>query len=228
LKPVLVVDYSVDGLSGETIAGRLEHTCEVVAVRAGGPFPRLDTDSFSGVVHSGSALSITHGETFTGDACRMVAGCVRSRIPQLGICYGHQLLCLAILGRDAVERAAEGPEIGWLDVELVSGAVPGTLPRECVWQSHYDRVNRVPPGAAVIARNDHTEIQAFHDPVRRLLGTQFHPEFDRVSGNRQYGCDADLFRKHGIDMEQVLESAPDRDAGALFMGYFLRMVRGEA
>ncbi len=228
MKPVLVIDYSVDGLSGETIAGRLDHPSVAARVEAGRSFPRVDLESFSGVVHSGSALSITREQTFTGDACRMVAGCVRSRIPQLGICYGHQLLCLALLGREAVERAAEGPELGWLPVDVPSGGVPGALPREHVWQSHYDRVNRVPPGALVIAGSAHTEIQAFHDPARLLLGTQFHPEFDPVSGNRQYSREGDLFKRHGINLEQVLASVPDRDAGALFLEFFLTMVRGEA
>jgi len=227
LKPILVVDYSVDGLSGETIAGRLNHPSVAARVEAGGAFPALEAGSFSGVVHSGSALSIVREESFTEDACRMVARCVRERVPQMGICYGHQLLCLALLGRGAVERASEGPEFGWLPVEVFPGAVPGTLRREVVWQSHYDRVNRVPPGAAVVARSAHTGIQAFHDPERLLLGTQFHPEFDSVSGNRQYVRDKEMLQRHGIDLENVLKSAPERDAGALFLEFFLGMVRGE-
>ncbi len=228
MKAILIVDYSVDGLSGDTIARRFDHPTAIARVRPGHPFPKIDPCDFSGLVHSGSALSITHGETFTPDACALIRRCSEKGVPQLGICYGHQLLCLAHLGPGAVGKAPAGPEVGWLPVELVPPGIPGALPVETVWQSHYDRVTEIPSGAGILARNPHTAIQAFLDRDRRLLGTQFHPEFASVTGNSQYLRDSDLFRKHGINLDGVLASAPDRDAGAVFLGYFLAMTRGEA
>lgn len=227
MKPLLVIDYSVDGLSGGTIAGRLPGPSEVARVLPGAPFPAVDPAGFSGIVHSGSALSITHPESFTGGACALVRRAAELRVPQMGICYGHQLICLALLGSGAVERASNGPEIGWLPVEMVPPGIAGALPREVVWHSHYDRVNRIPDGARVVAGSPHTTIQAFLDPVRRILGTQFHPEFDAGSGNAQFKRDGELFRKHGVDLGQTLRSAPERDAGAVFLGYFYEMTRGE-
>lgn len=227
MKPVLVIDYSVDGLSGGTIAGRLRGAVEVAKAAPDTPFPAFDPDQYSGIVHSGSALSITSRQSFTGEACALVRKAAEHRIPQLGICYGHQLICLALLGSDSVERAQEGPEIGWLPVEITPPGIPGALSREVVWQSHYDRVNRVPAGARVLARSPHTRIQAFLDPALRILGTQFHPEFDPASGNAQFERDGDLFLKHGIDLRRAISEAPERDAGGVFLGYFSGMTRGE-
>lgn len=228
MKPVLIVDYSVDGLSGKTIGERLANPFKVARVTPDAPFPAVDPALFSGIIHTGSALSITMEQSFTGSACRLVESCAGSGVPQMGICYGHQLVCLALLGRQAVGRAPLGPEIGWLPVDILPPGLPGTLEREIVWQSHYDEVTAVPSGSEVIAGSGVSGIQAFLDRKNLILGTQFHPEFTARSGNAQFQRDRDLLEKHGIDIDTVLASAPERDAGALFLGYFLRMTRGGA
>jgi len=228
LKPVLIVDYSVDGLSGATIGERLGFPSPVARVTPSTPFPEVDPTAYSGVIHTGSALSITVEQSFTGQACRLVERCVGAGIPQLGICYGHQLICLSLMGTRSVGRAPRGPEIGWLPVEIIPPGLPGTRDSEIVWQSHYDEVTATPKGAVLLARSPVSGIQAFLDRERRILGTQFHPEFSARTGNAQFLLDRDLFVKHGIDIDRVLASAPERDAGALFLGYFLRMTRGES
>jgi len=102
------------------------------------------------------------------------------------------------------------------------------LTNETVWQSHYDEVTSIPCGAVLLARSAVSGVQAFLDRDRGILGTQFHPEFSASTGNAQFLLDKELFVKHGISIDTVLASAPERDAGALFLGYFLRMTRGEA
>ncbi|MFO7627832.1 MAG: hypothetical protein R6V62_11290 [Candidatus Fermentibacteraceae bacterium] len=228
MKPVLIIDYSVDGLSGGTIGVRLCCPSEVARVSPAAPFPEVDPKGYSGIIHTGSALSITVEQSFTGHACRLVQSCVRSSVPQMGICYGHQLICLSLMGPQAVRRAPLGPEIGWLPVQILPPGLPGTLESEIVWQSHYDEVTRIPRGAAILSRSAVSGIQAFLDRGRGLLGTQFHPEFSARTGNAQFLLDGSLFVKHGLNIDSVLASAPERDAGALFLGYFLRMTRGEA
>jgi len=228
LKPVLIIDYSVDGLSGGTIGRRLCCTCEVAPVTPLTPFPEVDPAGYSGIIHTGSALSITVEQSFTGHACQLVQSCVRSGVPQMGICYGHQLICMALMGPNAVRRAPLGPEIGWLPVEMLPPGLPDTLENETVWQSHYDEVTSIPCGAVLLARSAVSGVQAFLDRDRGILGTQFHPEFSASTGNAQFLLDKELFVKHGISIDTVLASAPERDAGALFLGYFLRMTRGEA
>lgn len=227
MKPVLIIDYSVDGLSGAAIAERLGTASSPLRIEPGSRFPSVSPGGFSGIVHSGSALSITRPETFTEGACDLIRRGADLGLPQMGICYGHQLLCLALLGRDSVQRAREGPEIGWLPVDFTHTGIPGIRPRETVWQSHFDRVNRIPPSAVVVAGSPHTPIQAFLDRERGLLGTQFHPEFSVLTGNTQFRRDEALLRENGLDPEEIIARAPDRDAGAVVFSYFLMMIRGE-
>jgi GMP synthase (glutamine-hydrolysing) len=142
----------------------------------------------------------------------------------MGICYGHQLLCKTLAGRDAVRASPKGLEAGWGEVEFSDSgrARLGVARRERVWQHHFDEVTRVPPGAEVIATNSHTEIQAFIDQERRLLGVQFHPEFDKEEGNQIFSGLSDELRTHGYQPEGVITGGPSIDAGTIFFDFFLR------
>jgi len=99
--------------------------------------------------------------------------------PVLGICFGHQLIARALGG--IVERHVKGPEAGTVEVELTDAGqrdplFAGLPVRFGVQQGHEDHVARLPPGAVLLARNDHTPVQAFaHGPMLRAI--QFHPEF---------------------------------------------------
>jgi GMP synthase-like glutamine amidotransferase len=89
----------------------------------------------------------------------------QARIPVLGVCFGSQLLALALGG--TVGKAAR-PEIGWHPVEASDPRIePGPW-----FQWHYD-CWCPPPGARVLARNK-TGPQAFS--MGTALGVQFHPE----------------------------------------------------
>lgn len=225
-KPVLILDYSVDRKSGDNI-GRWfkEHLC-VLRIEPESPFPTLDPSLYSAVVHSGSALSITDSHPFLKGAREFVRSSA-GRVPQMGICYGHQLLAMALCGRDAVGKCPSA-EVGWLPVNfLPSWPVPGPCGMLRVWQSHYDRAVKFPPGSVITASNSHTEIQAFVNMNLMLYGTQFHPEFDRESGNACFASDPEIFRKNGLSLEKTLEGGPDLNTGKVVFQHFLKTFEQE-
>jgi GMP synthase-like glutamine amidotransferase len=88
-------------------------------------------------------------------------------VPTFGICFGSQLLAVALGGE--VHRAPSA-EIGWYDVTPTSGG-SGVLTGPW-FQWHYDRWTP-PPGAAVLAASARAN-QAFR--IGRTLAVQFHPE----------------------------------------------------
>jgi GMP synthase (glutamine-hydrolysing) len=96
--------------------------------------------------------------------------------PQVGVCFGHQLLAHALGGR--TERAPTGWGLG--NVELTVRE-PGRLPvgapaRLRLFMAHQDQVVTLPPDAAWLADAPHCAhaIFALGD---RVLGLQPHPEF---------------------------------------------------
>jgi GMP synthase-like glutamine amidotransferase len=92
---------------------------------------------------------------------------VSSDVPVLGVCFGGQALSVALGGGSDTLPV---PEIGWIPVESVDGAVPGGP-----WMQHHTELMRVPPGARELARSP-AGPAAFR--FGSHLGLQFHPEVD--------------------------------------------------
>jgi GMP synthase-like glutamine amidotransferase len=212
----------VDRSEAELFRRWLPEECVSTAVylHFGDSFP--DPLDYSHVVHSGSSLSICSDTPYLEGAEETVRRCVESGIPQMGICYGHQLLARSILGPSSIGKCPGGPEAGWIDVEMTASGldIPGAYPVIRVLQSHFDCVLRVPESSEIISTNSHTAIQGFLDMRRKLFGLQFHPEFTREEGNGLFIKDAGLLQDNGIDLGSILDSGPSIDTGNVFFRYF--------
>ena len=97
--------------------------------------------------------------------------------PILGICYGMQVLTIALGGQ--VDASTER-EYGHAEIELISeeGGMPSSLlePLSTVWMSHGDRITRMPDGFVALARSGNSPYAAMGDFKRDYYGVQFHPE----------------------------------------------------
>jgi GMP synthase (glutamine-hydrolysing) len=96
-------------------------------------------------------------------------------IPVLGICYGMQLLALALGGR------IEGAEVGefgrsQLTVAQSGKLLAGTPDEQTCWMSHRDTVFAPPPGFSALAASTGSPVAAFESVERGVYGIQFHPE----------------------------------------------------
>jgi GMP synthase (glutamine-hydrolysing) len=96
-------------------------------------------------------------------------------IPVLGICYGMQLLALALGGR---VQGAEVGEFGrsQLTVAETGRLLAGTPAEQTCWMSHRDTVFSAPPGFRALAASTASPVAAFESEERGVYGIQFHPE----------------------------------------------------
>lgn len=107
--------------------------------------------------------------------------CVASRVPVVGVCFGHQILAAALGGRAV--KSSRGWSIGVQDYEVVARPswMAGLPDRFAVRALHQDQIDRLPPGATVLARSEQCAFAAlaYGDPERPdALSLQPHPEFD--------------------------------------------------
>ena len=225
-KKILILDYSLTRIEAPAIKRWLPADAQVstlyIDTKESFPDDLLERD-FTHVIHSGSALSITEPAPFTQKSIAYIQSIRDKGVSQFGICYGHQLVCLSLVGIHAVRSSPNGFEVGWGDVRFTNHArnILGVEERETIWQSHFDEVIEMPIGSELLATNEHTEIQAYINYEQKLLGTQFHPEFDKEAGDKLFLEDRELLEVNNYDVDEILNGNPSMDAGNIFFGYFL-------
>lgn len=229
LKNILILDYSTDRSETPAVKRWLPEDAQVTAlfIDTEESFPDdLIDQGFTHVIHTGSALSITKIAPFTEKAVAYIQKARDNSIAQLGTCYGHQLICRALVGKGAVRKSPKGMEAGWRQVRFDRNAMELFRIRESetIWQHHFDEVTELPSGSDLLATNAHTHIQAYVNYEYRLFGTQFHPEFDKEPGDEIFVRDKELLEKNGYNLDEVLKGSPSIEAGEIFFGFFLEKV----
>ncbi|MBC8508812.1 MAG: type 1 glutamine amidotransferase [Chloroflexi bacterium] len=228
-KRILILDYSTDRSEAPAIRQWLPEDAQITSlfIDTKDSFPDdLVGRGFTHVIHSGSALSINNEAPFTKRAITFIRAARDKGIAQMGICYGHQLIALALVGKEAVRSSPNGFEAGWGAVSFNEKALGlfGIRESEILWQHHFDEVIALPNGSKLLASNPHTKIQAYLNDRQRLFGTQFHPEFDRKIGNTIYMKDRKLLAKNNYDVDEIIKGGPSIEAGKIFFGFFLKNI----
>jgi len=123
-----------------------------------------------GLILSGGPDSV-----YARDAPRCDPTILESKLPILGLCYGHQLI--AHLAGGKVEPASHR-EYGTATaiIEHRIGVLKDLGKKERVWMSHGDTVFTLPQGYKALAHSENTPIAAFGNEPKKIYGLQWHPE----------------------------------------------------
>ena len=134
------------------------------------PAATLRADGVVGIILSGGPSSVFAQEAPIPDQDIFGLG-----VPVLGICYGIQLMGHLLGGR--VSKSTHR-EYGHGNLRIKTpGRLFAGLPRKLrVWNSHGDRLIRLPPGFRAIGVTENSEYAAIEDRTRNFYGIQFHPE----------------------------------------------------
>ncbi|MEI6337136.1 MAG: glutamine-hydrolyzing GMP synthase [Verrucomicrobiota bacterium] len=123
-----------------------------------------------GIILSGGPASV-----YAKGAPKLDTAIYELGIPILGICYGMQRISLDLGGKvERSERREYGA--GRLKVDRRSDLFHG-LPAELdVWNSHGDKVTKMPKGFRALGTTENSPHAVIGDTTREIYGLQFHPE----------------------------------------------------
>ncbi|MBL9173307.1 MAG: glutamine-hydrolyzing GMP synthase [Verrucomicrobiales bacterium] len=133
-----------------------------------------------GIILSGGPSSV-----YASDAPLPDKGIFKLDVPILGICYGVQLLAHYLGGRVEKGQKREYGK-GSLTIADSGCALFAGLPKTLqVWNSHGDKLTRLPKDFVVVGTTDNSDYAAIEHPKRRIFGIQFHPEVVHTPRGRE-------------------------------------------
>ncbi len=151
--------------------------CETVSVAKGEALP--DPASLDAVLYTGSPAGVYDPEPWIAPLKDFIRSAATARTPQVGICFGHQIMGEALGGR--VVKSDKGWGVGRHTYEIVQcpdwSANP-CPPALAVAVSHQDQVVALPPSVSVIARSDFTPFAGLDYQGFPAISFQCHPEFE--------------------------------------------------
>jgi GMP synthase (glutamine-hydrolysing) len=144
------------------------------------PASKLREENVVGIILSGGPQSVYARKAPHPDPAIFELG-----VPVLGICYGVQLMG-HFLGGEVEHSKAREYGHGNLTIQKPGRLFAGVPPHVRVWNSHGDKLTRLPPGFRAIGTTENSPYAAIEDATRNFYGIQFHPEV--------------FHTEHGVDM----------------------------
>ena len=155
-----------------------------------------------------------------------------AQVPMLGLCFGSQILALALLGHDMV-TVRESRETGWGQVNLAPAArddplvqdLPTTTP---VFHWHGDEVLPQHPDMVVNAGGDDCPNQIWrwaHGPV---WGVQPHLEMGKEGVIAWFEDNREVFENAGMTPSRLVPDEPYSDVGFELLKNFVNLVMDRA
>lgn len=164
-----------------------------------GALPPEDDDC-QGYIITGSTHDAYADKPWIHQLGRWIRYCDEQRKPLAGICFGHQIIALALGGK--VEKSSKGWGLGISINQLHQRPswMPGDKHELNLLVSHQDQVTQLPPNVDLIASSDfcpHYMISKGH----HMLAVQGHPEFSLAFEQKL------LERKKSLVSSEVYEAA---------------------
>lgn len=180
----------------------------------GGEFPEtLDHD---GIFLSGSPHGAYEDIPFIHREHDLIREAAARGIPQLGICFGSQILASALCGRDQVFRRSHC-EIGYRDHivtpeaadDPIAGGWNGQL-RMFVW--HNDEVRADHPDMVILAATAECPNHIWRHRTAPAWGIQGHPEVTAETAPAWFESNRAVMTRDGGDVDDFI-AHPETSAG---------------
>ena len=155
----------------QVIARRIRECCVYSEIMPyGTKASELKKQGVVGIILSGGPASVLARNSPRPDPKIFDMG-----VPVLGICYGLQLMG-KMLGGEIVSSKQREYGFGRLSFKAGSLLLKGIDSPAQVWNSHGDRIEKLPAGFKAVGVTENSAYALIEDFKRRFYGMQFHPE----------------------------------------------------
>ncbi|MEI7995718.1 MAG: glutamine amidotransferase [Methylococcaceae bacterium] len=208
--------------------GGSEILISVINVLEGETLPPVET--LSGVIITGSHGMVTDNETWMQVLTSWIPKVMECNIPLLGICFGHQLLAMAMGGYS--DYHPKGREIGTVSIKLSpegrQDRLLGYLPDEFkAHTTHAQTIIKLPEHALTLAANPFEAHHAFR-LGDSAWGVQFHPEFSADIMKAYINEQAVTLQREGHDVAELTATICNTDAANRLFNRFIAIVQEQA
>jgi GMP synthase (glutamine-hydrolysing) len=179
LEQIVILDF---GSQYTQVIARRVRECNVYSVilRYDTPATEIAALKPKGIILSGGPSSV-----YATDAPLPDRALFKLDTPILGICYGLQILGHFLGGKVEPGQKREYGK-GTLKVKDSFCPLFANLPETLqVWNSHADKLTKVPTGFKSVAMTDNSGFAALEHRSRKLFGLQFHPEVAHTPRGRE-------------------------------------------
>jgi GMP synthase (glutamine-hydrolysing) len=179
LEQIVILDF---GSQYTQVIARRVRECNVYSqiLRYDTPAKEIVKLKPSGIILSGGPSSVYAKDAPLPDKNMFSLG-----VPILGVCYGVQIFAHFLGGRVEKWQKREYGK-GTLTVVDRSCALFRDLPEKLqVWNSHGDKITRLPKDFAVVGTTENSDYAAMEHPKKKFFGIQFHPEVVHTPRGRE-------------------------------------------
>jgi GMP synthase (glutamine-hydrolysing) len=210
IEQIVILDF---GSQYTQVIARRIRECNVYSVilRYDTPAAEIEKLHPRGIILSGGPSSVYAKDAPLPDEAIFDLG-----KPMLGICYGLQLMA-QFLGGSVEQGQKREYGKGTLQVMEASSPLFAGMPATMqIWNSHGDKLTRLPKGFKSVAVSENSDFAAIGHPVRKMYGLQFHPEVAHTPQGREIisnfvhticGCGKNWTMRNYVDIavEQIRE-----------------------
>jgi len=138
--------------------------------------------SIKGIILSGGPLNVYEIKKYSFDK-----NIIKSKIPILGICFGHQILSKLNGGK---VKQSKHREFGLANIYKKKNSILiknffKNKKTSKVWMSHADQVSKLPKNFQVIASSENSKFAMVEDNIKKFYGVQFHPEVTHTENGKK-------------------------------------------
>jgi len=172
LEKILIVDFGSQFT--QLIARKIRELgiyCEIISHNKIATKQKLEKN-IKGLILSGGPLNV-----YQSKKVKFNKNLLFSKIPVLGICFGHQIISKEMGGK---VKQSKSREFGLAKVIKIKNSILTknffSKKANNVWMSHADEVIKLPKNFKVIAKSNNSKLCIVENSKEKLYGIQFHPE----------------------------------------------------